>query len=250
MKLKGQKALITGGSTGIGKGIAEAYAAEGANLVINYLNNDKEAAVLKEALEKEHGVTVEIKEADVTDETQVEELVNFTIERLGRIDILVNSAGILTQYPFTEMPISAWDKMVAINLRGPFLMIHYTLPHMIENKFGRIINIASQLAQIGGKELAHYAASKAGVIGMTKSLAREVGVHGITVNCVAPGPIETEMISHLDPEWKKMKESELAIPRFGKVEEVAPSAVFLASQPDGNLFTGQTIGPNSGDVML
>ena len=129
-------------------------------------------------------------------------------------------------------------------------MIKAVLPHMIENKFGRIINISSQLGQIGGVELAHYTASKAGMIAMTKSLAREVGVHGITANCIAPGPIETDLISNLDEEWKKTKESELAIPRFGKVEEVAPSAVFLASEPDGNLYTGQTLGPNSGDVML
>lgn len=250
MKLKGKKALITGGSRGIGKGIAEAFAKEGADLVINYFSGEQEAIDLKTTIEKEYKVQVEIKKTNVADEQQVNELIEFAIEKLGRVDILVNSAGILTQFPIDKLTTESWDKMIAINLRGPFLTIKSILPHMMENKFGRIINIASQLGQIGGAELAHYAAAKAGVIGMTKSIAREVGVYGITANCVAPGPIETDMISHLDNEWKKVKEKELAIPRFGKVSEVAPSAVLLASEPDGNLFTGQTLGPNSGDVML
>jgi 3-oxoacyl-[acyl-carrier protein] reductase len=250
LRLKGKKALITGGASGIGKGIAESFAKEGADIVVNYHSRQEEALELKESIERDYNVRVEILRADVTDEQQVNELVTFSIEKMGKIDILVNSAGILQQFPFVELPIETWDKTIEVNLRGPFLMIKEVLPHMIENKFGRIINIASQLAQIGGVELAHYTASKAGMIAMTKSLAREVGVHGITANCIAPGPIETDMISHLDKEWKEKKEKELAIPRFGKVEEVAPSAVFLASEPDGNLYTGQTLGPNSGDVML
>ena len=250
MRLKGKKALITGGASGIGKGIAESFAKEGADIVVNYHSRQEEAKDLKESIEKMYKVKVEIVQADVTDEQQVNELVRFSLEKMGEIDILVNSAGILNQFPFVDLPIETWDKTIEVNLRGPFLMIKAVLPHMIENKFGRIINISSQLGQIGGVELAHYTASKAGMIAMTKSLAREVGVHGITANCIAPGPIETDLISNLDKEWKETKEKELAIPRFGKVEEVAPSAVFLASEPDGNLYTGQTLGPNSGDVML
>ena len=250
MRLKGKKALITGGASGIGKGIAESFAKEGADIVVNYHSRQDEAMDLKNSIEKMYQVKVEIAKADVTDEQQVNELVTFSLEKMGKIDILVNSAGILKQFPFVELPIETWDKTIEVNLRGPFLMIKAVLPHMIENKFGRIINISSQLGQIGGVELAHYTASKAGMIAMTKSLALEVGVHGITANCIAPGPIETDLISNLDEEWKETKEKELAIPRFGKVEEVAPSAVFLASEPDGNLYTGQTLGPNSGDVML
>ena len=250
MRLEGKKALITGGASGIGKEIAESFAKVGADIVVNYHSRLEEAMDLQESIEKKYKVKVEIVKADVTDEQQVKELVSFSLEKMGKIDILVNSAGILKQYPFVDLPIETWDKTIEVNLRGPFLMIKAVLPHMIENKFGRIINISSQLGQIGGVELAHYTASKAGMIAMTKSLAREVGVHGITANCIAPGPIETDLISNLDEDWKKTKESELAIPRFGKVEEVAPSAVFLASEPDGNLYTGQTLGPNSGDVML
>lgn len=250
MRLKGKKALITGGASGIGKEIAESYAREGADIVVNYRSRQQEAQDLKESIEEKYKVKVEIVKADITDEQQVNELVTFSLEKMGKIDILVNSAGILNQSPFVDLSIETWDQMIGVNLRGPFLMIKAVLPHMIEEKFGRIINISSQLAQIGGVEVAHYTASKAGLIAMTKSLAREVGVHGITANCIAPGPIETDMISNVDDEWKETKEKGLAIPRFGKVEEVAPSAVFLASEPDGNLYTGQTLGPNSGDVML
>jgi len=250
LRLKGKKALITGGASGIGKEIAESYAREGADIVVNYRSRQQEAQDLKESIEEKYKVKVEIVKADITDEQQVNELVRFSLEKMGKIDILVNSAGILNQSPFVDLSIETWDQMIGVNLRGPFLMIKAVLPHMIEEKFGRIINISSQLAQIGGVEVAHYTASKAGLIAMTKSLAREVGVHGITANCIAPGPIETDMISNVDDEWKETKEKGLAIPRFGKVEEVAPSAVFLASEPDGNLYTGQTLGPNSGDVML
>jgi len=250
LRLKGKKALITGGASGIGKEIAESYAREGADIVVNYRSRQEEAQDLKESIEEKYKVKVEIVKADITDEQQVNELVRFSLEKMGKIDILVNSAGILNQSPFVDLSIETWDQMIGVNLRGPFLMIKAVLPHMIEEKFGRIINISSQLAQIGGVEVAHYTASKAGLIAMTKSLAREVGVHGITANCIAPGPIETDMISNVDDEWKETKEKGLAIPRFGKVEEVAPSAVFLASEPDGNLYTGQTLGPNSGDVML
>jgi len=250
LRLKGKKALITGGASGIGREIAESYAREGADIVVNYRSRQQEALDLKESIEKMYKVKVEILKADITDEQQVNELVTFSLEKMGKIDILVNSAGILNQSPFVDLSIETWDQMIGVNLRGPFLMIKAVLPHMIEEKFGRIINISSQLAQIGGVEVAHYTASKAGLIAMTKSLAREVGVHGITANCIAPGPIETDLISNVDDEWKETKEKGLAIPRFGKVEEVAPSAVFLASEPDGNLYTGQTLGPNSGDVML
>ncbi len=250
MKLQGKTALITGAATGIGRAIAIAYAKEGANIVLNHFNTNEEAEDLRRLLEKEYDVKAEVVQADVSDEAQVKSLVKATIEKFGKIDILVNSAGILTQYPIGELKTEEWDRMIAINLRGPFLCIKETLPYMMGQKSGRIINIASQLGQIGGVELAHYCASKAGVIGMTKSIAREVGQYGITANCIAPGPIETTIIRDLDSKWKEQKAKELAIPRFGLPEEVAPAAVLLASDPGGNLFTGQTLGPNSGDVML
>ena len=121
---------------------------------------------------------------------------------------------------------------------------------MIQQKSGRIINIASQVGQKGSVEHCHYAAAKAGVIGFTKSLAREVGKYNITANCIAPGPIETQLMGVVSDEWRKNKEAELVLPRFGELEEILPTAVFLAAEPDGNLYTGQTLGPNLGDVMF
>ena len=121
---------------------------------------------------------------------------------------------------------------------------------MIKQNFGRIINISSQIGQKGSVEHCHYCAAKAGMIGFTKALAREVGDKGITVNCIAPGPIKTQLSKNTSEEWLSNKAKELVIPRFGEIEEVLPSAIFLASEPDGNLFTGQTLGPNCGDVML
>ncbi|MFK2825726.1 3-oxoacyl-ACP reductase family protein [Bacillus sp. B190/17] len=250
MKLAGKKALITGGTTGIGRGIAIAFAKEGADIAINYFGTAEEAISVQKELEDEYGITVVLVEADITDEQQVESMIDTAVHELGKVDILVNSAGILTQMLLKDMSVNDWDRMIQVNLRGPFLCTKSILPHMIKNNYGRIINIASQLGQIGGVELSHYCAAKAGVIGFTKSAAREVGKYGININCIAPGPIETSMIKNLDHAWKEQKQKSLPIPRFGLVEEVAPTAVMLASDPDGNLYTGQTLGPNSGDVML
>lgn len=250
MKLKNKKALITGSASGIGRAIAIAYAKEGADVALNYFDREEDAVELRDLIENEYNVKTLLVKADVSNEDEVKAMVDKTIEEFGTIDILLNGAGILNSVKMENMDIKTWDQMIKINLRGPFLVTRFVLPHMIKKRSGRIISIASQLAQIGGIELAHYNAAKAGVIGMTKSLAREVGEYGITVNCIAPGTIETDLIKGLDENWKQQKQKELVIPRFGTPEEVAPSAVFLASDPDGNLFTGQTLGPNMGDVML
>ncbi|KYD08250.1 SDR family NAD(P)-dependent oxidoreductase [Saccharococcus caldoxylosilyticus] len=250
MKLKGKVAVITGAGRGIGKGIALAFAKEGANLVLNYLNQTRnEIESLTNELRK-FGVNVITREGNVADESFVKNLIDETIERFNRIDILVNNAGILTQSLIQNMTVEMWDKMIEVNLKSVFLMTRYVVPHMINQESGRIINMASQLGQKGGIELSHYAAAKAGVIGFTKSIALELGKYGITANCIAPGPIETDMIANINEDWKKWKKDQLAIPRFGFVEEVVPTAVLLASEPDGNIYTGQTLGPNCGDVML
>ncbi|WP_248929639.1 SDR family NAD(P)-dependent oxidoreductase [Paenibacillus hamazuiensis] len=249
MRLKGKTAVITGAGEGIGKAIALAFAKEGADLAINYYNQPQEEvdAVIREL--ESCGCQVMAVQGDVTDESFVGGFVERTISRFGRIDILVNNAGILTQSLVHEMSVEMWDRMIEVDLKSVFLMTRAVVPHMIDRRYGRIINIASQIAQKGGYELSHYAAAKAGVIGFTKSVALELGRYGITANCIAPGPIETRLVERIDPAWKERKKKELAIPRFGLPEEVAPTAVLLASEPDGNLFTGQTLGPNSGDVM-
>ncbi|WP_423802628.1 SDR family NAD(P)-dependent oxidoreductase [Neobacillus sp. SAB-20_R2A] len=251
MKLQGKKALITGGSTGIGKEIALAYAREGADLAINYFKTEEQANALKEQIEEQYGRKVILIEGDVSEVDQVDNMVQAALEGLGAIDILVTSAGITHQGYVQDLTVEEWDRMIKVNMRGPFLCVKNVLPHMLERKFGRIINIASQLGQIGGIENAHYAASKAGVIGFTKSVAREVSKYGITANCIAPGPIATPfLLEGYDEAWKERKQSSLPLGRFGRPEEVAPTAVLLASDPDGNIYTGQTLGPNSGDVML
>lgn len=209
----------------------------------------EEAQKLLEELH-DYGSMVIVTEGDISQEKVVSELVEKTIAEYGRIDILVNNAGILTQSLIKDMTVETWDQMINIDLKSVFLTTRSVVNHMINQKYGRIINIASQTAQKGGIELSHYAAAKAGVIGFTKSIALELGAYNITANCIAPGPIETELFYAIEEEWKRQKRSELAIPRFGKVEEVAPTAVLLASDPDGNIYTGQTLGPNCGDVMF
>lgn len=252
MKLEGKVAIITGTGPGLGMGreFPIAFAKEGANLSLNYYKQDeKEMEKYQRELEQ-YGVKVNLVEGDIAKEETAKKLVETTLEKFGKIDILLNNAAISTQSFIEDMPTEMWDRMIEVNLKSVFLTTRYVVPHMIPKKFGRIINIASQLGQKGGVEHSHYAAAKAGVIGFTKSIALELGQYGITANCIAPGPIETQMMAGVDEGWRTEKLSELVIPRFGKVEEVTPTAVFLASDPDGNIYTGQTLGPNCGDVML
>ncbi|WP_067935043.1 SDR family NAD(P)-dependent oxidoreductase [Alicyclobacillus kakegawensis] len=250
MRLIGKRAVITGGGSGIGRAIALRMAAEGADIVVNWLGQSESTIDrLREEIEGQ-GRRAHFVQGDVSLEQTARTVIETAIEKLGGIDILVNNAGILTQSPIHEMSVEIWDRMIEVDLRSVFLTTRFAVPHMMKQRYGRIISIASQLGQKGGVDLSHYAAAKAGVIGFTKSIALELGKYGITANCVAPGPIETELIRGLDDDWKQAKRNELAIPRFGTVEEVAPTVVFLASDPDGSLYTGQTLGPNCGDVML
>jgi 3-oxoacyl-[acyl-carrier protein] reductase len=165
------------------------------------------------------------------------------------VDILVNNAGIFTQSLLEDMPVADWDRVLNVNLRAVFLCTRVLIGPMLARGWGRIINIASQLGQIGGIEAVHYSASKAGVIGLTKALAREVSHRGVLVNAIAPGPIQTPLLDGETEEWRSAKLAELPMRRFGTVAEVTPTAVLLASS-DGDYYAGQTLGPNGGDVML
>ena len=250
LRLKGKKALITGASTGIGREIALQFATEGADVAINYIGSPDAAIELKKEIESKFSSKAFIIHADITVENEVSILIEETLKELGTIDILVCNAGVLQRRDFLDITIDDWEKVMSVNLRGPFLCCQRVLPIMLAKNSGRIITIASQLGQKGGPEVAHYAASKAGLIGFTKSLARAVSNKGITVNCIAPGPILTSMTTNHFSDTLERDKATLPLGRQGYASEVAPSAVFLAAEPDGNLYTGQTLGPNSGDVML
>jgi 3-oxoacyl-[acyl-carrier protein] reductase len=247
-KLAGKIAIVTGGARGIGGQIVTAFAAEGADVVIADVLGEDVAAPVLAGIERA-GRRHLLVRTDVSDEPQVRAMVGAALAAFGRVDILVNDAGIVTQKAFTELEVSDWDRVIAVNLRGVFLCTRFVLPGMLERGSGKVINIASQLGQIGGLEMVHYSASKAGVIGLTKALAREVSARGISVNAIAPGPILTDMMAEETEEWAARKLAELPMARFGEAHEVAPTAVFLASD-DSSYYVGQTLCPNGGDVML
>lgn len=239
--LKGKRALVTGGASGIGLAIGSAFVDAGATVVLA----DRNPVVATVASEiGTEGVVL-----DATSESAIVGVVSDMVAQLGGIDILACSHGILTQAPASEMTSAQWRETIDIDLTSVFMLNRAVLPTMVSQKDGRIINVASQLAIKGGVSLAHYAAAKAGVIAMTKSIAQEVAGDGVLVNAIAPGPIETPLVDGIDDDWKRAKRAELPLGRFGTPEEVAPTAVLLASNPGGNLYVGQVLGPNSGDVM-
>jgi 3-oxoacyl-[acyl-carrier protein] reductase len=247
-KLSGKVAVVTGAASGIGRGIAVAFAAEGSDVaVVDIAEQDSAATVLAEI--SALGRKALFVRCVVSSEDDVSRMAGEVLGRFGRVDILVNNAGIFTQSLLADMPVADWDRVVGVNLRGTFLCTRMLIGQMLERGSGRVINIASQLGQIGGTEVAHYCASKAGVIGLTKALAREVAGSGVLVNAIAPGPIETPLLDGETEEWRAAKLAELPMGRFGTVAEVTPTAVLLASQ-DGAYYAGQTLGPNGGDVML
>jgi 3-oxoacyl-[acyl-carrier protein] reductase len=242
-----QVSLVTGAGSGIGRAIAEKLAREGERVVVN----DLEEASAEEVVAgiEESGGEATSAPGDVSDPEDVGRMVERAREAFGPIEVLVNNAGYGQQKPFVELTVEDFDRMIGVHLRGTFLCTSAVLPGMLAAGWGVIVNVASQLGQIGGVELSHYSAAKAGIIGLTKSLAREVSAQGVRVNAVAPGPINTELVLGLSEEWRRNKAAELPLGRFGEPWEVAETVAFLASE-GAALYVGQTLGPNSGDVML
>jgi 3-oxoacyl-[acyl-carrier protein] reductase len=239
--------LVTGAGSGIGRAIAEKLAKDGERVVVNDLKGETADEVV--ARIKESGGEAAAVPGDVSDPESVQRIVEAAREAYGPPEILVNNAGFLQQKRFVDLTVEDFDRMIAVHLRGTFLCTSAVLPDMLSRGSGIIVNVASQLGQIGGIELCHYSAAKAGIIGLTKSLAREVSNQGVRVNAVAPGPINTELVLGLSEEWRDAKSAELPLGRFGEPHEVAETVAFLVS--DGAaLYVGQTLGPNSGDVML
>jgi NAD(P)-dependent dehydrogenase (short-subunit alcohol dehydrogenase family) len=247
-RLAGQVALVTGAASGIGAGISAAFAAEGADVILVDVAAPAAAEGAVAAVRDQQREALYIR-ADVSDEDDVAAMAQAALARFGRVDTLVNNAGIFTQSLLADMAVADWDRVLAVNLRGTFLCCRALIGPMLDRGSGRIINIASQLGQIGGIEAVHYSASKAGIIGLTKALAREVSHRGVLVNAIAPGPIETPLLDSETEEWRAAKLAELPMRRFGRIGEVTPTAVMLASA-DGSYYAGQTLGPNGGDVML
>jgi 3-oxoacyl-[acyl-carrier protein] reductase len=246
-RLADRIALVTGSARGIGREIAMALAREGADVAVNDIRRGPELESTADEIRKldRHAWTLY---ADVSDEAAVSNMVGQLYRDAGRIDILVTNAGIASFSQLTTMTVVEWDRMMAVHLRGTFLCSRAVIPGMTLAGRGKIITIGSQLGQKGMAGMAHYSAAKGGVIAFTKALARELAPAGIQVNCIAPGPIETEL-QQLDADTHERVRASLPLGRFGTVGDVAPTAVFLASS-ESDYYTGQTLGPNGGDVML
>ena len=239
--------IVTGAGSGIGRAIAIRLAADGYAVLVNDLDLGRAQAVVSEIAVS--GAKAVAAAGDVSSEADAKAIHAAAVAAFGDTDLLINNAGIVHQSLFENLEIEDFDRMFAVHVRGTFLMTKMVLPAMLKAGKGAVINVASQLGQVGGIELSHYAAAKSAIIGMTKSLAREVSSRGVRVNAVAPGPINTPLVRELSQEWRTRKASELPLGRFGEPEEVAATVAFLAS-PQASLFVGQTLGPNSGDVML
>jgi 3-oxoacyl-[acyl-carrier protein] reductase len=246
-KLDSRIAIVTGAASGLGRAIALLFAKEGADIAIIDLKAEAAEAVAREA--RDLGRRALAVAADVADETQVRQAMEVIVRELGEPDILVNNAGIDTTSIVEEMPTAMWDDMIRINLKSVFLCTRAVLPGMRRRRYGRIVNISSQLAQKGGAEMAHYAAAKAGILGFTRSLSYEIAKDNITVNAICPGPLDTELYRQLPEDWRRRKMTELIVGRPGKVEEIAPTALLLASE-DGGFYVGATLNPNGGDIMV
>ena len=247
MKLEGRTALVTGASRGIGRAIALALAEEGADVAINYVSNETAAAAVVEEIQA-LGRKGMLARADVGDFPDTYAMAHSVLREFGHIDILVNNAGVTSDKTFVNMDHSTWRKVLAINLDGVFNCTKVCIDQMVEQNYGRVVNITSVIGQIGNFGQANYAASKAGVAAMTKTLAKELASKGITVNAVAPGFIETEMVSSIPENIQDRLLSQIPLRRFGKAEEVAQMVVFLCS-PEGDYVTGAELEVNGGLFM-
>ncbi|KRO49420.1 MAG: hypothetical protein ABR71_03085 [Actinobacteria bacterium BACL4 MAG-120820-bin23] len=240
-------ALVTGGATGIGAATVSALAADNLSVALHYSNSKAAAIKLADQL-KSNGAKVEIFQADLTQKGSAEDLVKNVTGKLGAIDILINNAGLMSDESITKMSDELWDEAINLNLSVAFKLIRATADQMVLNKWGRIINVSSQVALTGSANHAHYAAAKAGLLGLTYSAAKEFGASGVTVNAVLPGRIETNMIAQRSDErmdeW--LKQTPLA--RLGKAEEIASMIAFLVSEK-ASYVTGAAINVNGGLVM-
>jgi 3-oxoacyl-[acyl-carrier protein] reductase len=247
MLLEKKTALVTGASRGIGKAIALEMAREGADVIVNYSRSDEKAEETVRQIDAlgRRGLSVR---ADVSQPDQVEEMRGFVVKKFGGVDVLVNNAGIHNHLKSWEIDGNEWKRVLGVDLDGVFHCSKAFMPEMKERRWGRIVNISSIIAFIGTDHEAHYCASKAGVIGLTKSLALELASFGITVNAIAPGMIETDMTSGVKGEARKQALALIPLGRMGQPADIAHVATFLASDR-ASFVTGQTIHVNGGEAM-
>ena len=237
--------LVTGGSRGIGKCIVENLAKEGFNVVLNYNKSIKEAKQIREEL-GEQGINIEICKADVSKREEVKKLIKFTLNKFGNIDVLINNAGIAKLQMFNDITDEDWNDMLGTNLNAAFFTIQEALPNMIHNKNGCIINISSIWGMVGASCEVAYSVSKAGINGMTKALAKELGLSNIRVNAIAPGVIDTDMNSNIDEAIKEEIKSETPLNKIGKPIDIYRCVKWLI---EDEFTTGQIISPNGGYVI-
>ncbi|OEH85779.1 3-oxoacyl-[acyl-carrier-protein] reductase [Desulfuribacillus stibiiarsenatis] len=245
--LTNKVALVTGGSRGIGRAVALELAKEGAKVVVNYAGNEAKAAELLEEI-KALGGEGAIYKADVSKAEEVNNMVDFTLETFGSIDILVNNAGVTRDNLLMRMKDSEWDEVIDINLKGVFYCLKAVTRPMMKQKSGCIINIASVVGISGNAGQANYVAAKAGVIGLTKTAAKELAPRGITVNAIAPGFIETDMTDKLNEEIKSLIAKQIPLGTMGKPEDIAHAVAFLSSDK-ARYITGQVLVVDGGMVM-
>lgn len=235
--------LITGGSRGIGAACARLFSEKGYNVAINYFSSEKEALSLENELKNAAAFR-----ADVADRNQVAAMVSAVKQRFGSVDILINNAGIAQSKLFSDITEEDFDKMVAVHLKGTFNCTQSVLSDMIDKKSGKIINISSIWGMTGASCEVHYSMVKSGIIGFTKALAKELALSGITVNAIAPGVVDTDMMSGFTADEIKEIETEIPLGRLAAPAEIAHSALFLAGE-GGDYITGQVISPNGGIVI-
>lgn len=242
--LENKIALVTGAGRGIGRAIAIAFAEEGAEVIINYNGSEQRAKEVKQTIE-ENGGKASIYKCNVSDFVACEAMIKDIVKEYGHLDILVNNAGITKDGLIMKMKEEDFDSVLNVNLKGTFNTIRHSARQMLKQRSGKIINISSVSGILGNVGQANYAASKAGVIGLTKTMARELGSRGITVNAIAPGFVDTEMTEVLSEEIRENACKQIILGRFGKPEDIANTAVFLASDK-ADYITGQVISVDGG----
>lgn len=247
MELKGMNALVTGGSRGIGKAIAIELSKQGANVAISFVNNESKAKEVVAEIEK-NGVKGLAVKANVSKEEDVNNMVDVVNKELGSIDILVNNAGITKDNLLIRMKTEDWDDVINTNLKGAYLCTKAVTRGMMKKRFGKIVSIASVVGVSGNAGQANYSASKAGIIGFTKSIAKELGSRGINVNAIAPGFVETDMTQVLSEDIKKQMLDIIPLKKFAQPKDIANVVAFLCSEK-GSYITGQVINVDGGMTM-